>query len=283
MTICTTIGETRQWVAEQKKKGHRIGFVPTMGALHEGHLSLVRRSLSENDVTAVSIFVNPLQFGPNEDFAVYPRMPERDFSLLESLGTDMVFHPPAEELIGGNIQTFVDMHGLPDHLCGLRRPGHFRGVCTIVTKLFNIVQPDRAYFGRKDLQQLLIIEKMVQDLNFNIQIVPCPIVREPGGLAMSSRNLYLSTQERKEAVVLSRAIKKAASLPWENAQASRIIEELRQVIESAPSARIDYIQIVDRQLNDVQTVSPGDILALAVFIGKTRLIDNYIFGEELNF
>ncbi|MDZ7317292.1 MAG: pantoate--beta-alanine ligase [candidate division KSB1 bacterium] len=283
MTICTAIGETRQWVAEQKKNGHMIGFVPTMGALHEGHLSLVRRSLAENDVTAVSIFVNPLQFGPNEDFAVYPRMPERDFSLLESLGTDMVFHPPAEELIGGDIQTFVDMQGLTDHLCGLRRPGHFRGVCTIVTKLFNILQPDRAYFGRKDLQQLLIIEKMVQDLNFNIQIVPCPIVREADGLAMSSRNLYLSPQERKEAVVLSQAIKKAASLPWENAQASQIIKELRQVIDSAPSARIDYIQIVDRELNDVTIVHSGDILALAVFIGKTRLIDNYIFGEELNF
>lgn len=260
-----------------------IGFVPTMGALHEGHLSLVRRAAAENDVVVASIFVNPLQFGPNEDLARYPRMPEQDLMQLDRAGVAACFLPSAKELLGADMQTYVDMNGLPDHLCGLKRPGHFRGVCTIVTKLFNIVAPRRAYFGRKDLQQLLIIEKMVRDLNFNVEIIACPIVRETDGLAMSSRNLYLSPPERRDATVLSQAIRRVAASDWLGRAASSIIDELTTMIGSVPSARIDYISIVDRRLFDVETVAPGDILALAVFIGATRLIDNYIFGEQIDF
>ncbi len=283
MFVGTSIIETRTLLKELRRRERSVGFVPTMGALHEGHLSLVRRSLAENEVTAVSIFVNPLQFGANEDLAVYPRMPEKDFALLEDLGVDLCFYPTVDELIGSDIQTYVDMHGLPDHLCGLSRPGHFRGVCTIVAKLFNIIEPQRAYFGRKDLQQLLIIEKMVQDLNFPLQIIACPIVREPDGLAMSSRNLYLSPQERREATVLSRAIKQAAASDWNGTPAAKLIAELRRTIEQVSSACIDYVKIVDRRLEDVEIVHSGDILAMAVFIGRTRLIDNHIFGEEVTF
>lgn len=271
----------RNW--SRAHSGQEVGFVPTMGALHEGHLSLVRRAAAENDVVVASIFVNPLQFGPNEDLARYPQMPEQDMMLLDRVGGDACFLPSAEELLGVDMQTYVDMNGLPNHLCGLKRPGHFRGVCTIVAKLFNIVAPRRAYFGRKDLQQLLIIEKMVRDLNFDVEIVACPIVRETDGLAMSSRNLYLSPQERRDATVLSQAIKRAAASDWLGRTAASLIEELTAMIGAVPSARIDYISIVDRRLLDVETVAAGDILALAVFIGATRLIDNYIFGEQIDF
>jgi pantoate--beta-alanine ligase len=277
------IEQVREWVRAHKALNRRIGFVPTMGALHEGHLSLVRRAIKENDVTVVSIFVNPLQFSVNEDLQKYPRALEQDIHLLSQCGVDLCFHPQASELLGEDLQTFVNMQDLPEHLCGLKRPGHFRGVCTIVAKLFNIVTPDRAYFGRKDLQQLFIIQKMVRDLNFSVEIVPCSIVREADGLAMSSRNLYLSPDERKDAAVLSWIIKQAADSPWTQITACALIERLREILATVASARIDYIQIVDESLEDVKLVNKEDILTLAVYIGSTRLIDNYVFGEELNF
>jgi pantoate--beta-alanine ligase len=283
LKVHDNIEEIHEWIRSHKVLNHTIGFVPTMGALHEGHISLVRRSIAENDVTIVSIFVNPLQFGVNEDLQKYPRPLEEDIFLLDQCGVDLCFHPQASELLGEDLQTFVDMQGLPEHLCGLKRPGHFRGACTIVAKLFNIVSPDRAYFGRKDLQQLFIIQKMVHDLNFPIEIVPCPIVREKDGLAMSSRNLYLSSNERKDAAILSRIIKQAAESSWAGCDAAELTSRLRETVAAVASARIDYIQIVDKSLEDVKFVQKGDILVLAVYIGGTRLIDNYIFGESLNF
>jgi pantoate--beta-alanine ligase len=283
LKVIDHIEQVREWVRAHKTLNHRIGFVPTMGALHEGHLSLVRRSTAENDVAVVSIFVNPLQFGVNEDLQKYPRPLEKDIRMLSQCGVDLCFHPQASELLGEDLQTFVDMQGLPEHLCGLKRPGHFRGVCTIVAKLFNIVSPDRAYFGRKDLQQLFIIQKMVRDLNFSVEIVPCPIVREADGLAVSSRILYLSPDERKDATILSKVIKQAAEAPWAELTASELIAQLRKSVTAVASARIDYIQIVDESLEDVKLVKNGDILALAVYIGSTRLIDNYVFGQKLNF
>lgn len=282
MKVFDNIEHVREWVRTHKALNHCIGFVPTMGALHEGHLTLVRRSIAKNDVTIVSIFVNPLQFGANEDLQKYPRPLEQDIRLLSQNGVDVCFYPEPSELLGENL-TFVDMHSLPEHLCGLKRPGHFRGVCTIVAKLFNIVSPDRAYFGRKDLQQLFIIQRMARDLNCAVEIVPCPIVRETDGLAMSSRNVYLAPGERKDAVVLSMAIKQAAAAPLAELSASELINQLGATIAAVASARVDYIQIVDESLEDVSLVKNGDILALAVYIGNTRLIDNFVFGEEINF
>lgn len=283
MLVIKEIKRIREILKEIKKDDKKIGFVPTMGALHRGHESLIKSSIKENDFTVVSIFVNPIQFGPNEDFLKYPRLFEDDKSICEDLGVDILFNPEVEEIFGDNFLTFVDIERLKNNLCGISRPDHFRGVCTIVTKLFNIVKPDRAYFGKKDIQQLIIIKKMIEDLNFDIEIIECPIIREDDGLAMSSRNIYLNSTERKDATVLNIAIKDAISLIEKGEKNSdAIISFIQEKIKKLKSARIDYVKIVDNNMKDQSIIKNGDILALAVFIGRTRLIDNHIIGEVIN-
>jgi pantoate--beta-alanine ligase len=284
MHILHNITKVRKNIKAQKTLGASIGFIPTMGALHRGHLSLIEKSASQNDLTVVSIFVNPLQFAPNEDLAQYPSTPQQDIERAESAGADLIFHPAPRDILGDNILTFVDINNMQDNLCGRSRPGHFRGVCTIVTKLFNIVTPDRAYFGQKDIQQFLILKKMVADLNFNIQMIRCPIIREPDGLAMSSRNTYLSPSERQDAAILSRAIKQAVAINKSGInKTNKIVSQLSEFISQNVNAKIDYINIVDENMRDVSTVHNGHILALAVYIGSTRLIDNHIFGDDISF
>ncbi|MFN4245241.1 MAG: pantoate--beta-alanine ligase [Brevinematia bacterium] len=262
-----------------KREGKSIGFVPTMGALHEGHLSLVRQSKKDNDITVVSIFVNPTQFGPNEDYDAYPRQFETDKRLLETEGVDYLFYPSVDDMYPYGYETYVELKLLPNHLCGLSRPGHFRGVSTVVSKLFNIVQPDRAYFGQKDYQQAQIIKKMVRDLNFPIEIVVMPIVRESDGLAMSSRNSYLSQEERKNATVLYRSLQRAKDLILSGEKdVKKIKDEIRRIISSVPS-KIDYIEVVDPNTLDSLDLIPDRgsvVVAIAVYIGKARLIDNEI-------
>ncbi len=283
MVVVKEIKRIREILKEFKKQDKKIGFVPTMGALHKGHESLIEMCIKENDITVVSIFVNPIQFGPKEDFNKYPRTFEEDKKICESLGVDILFNPEVEEIFSPNFLTFVDIEKLQNNLCGLSRPHHFRGVCTIVTKLFNIVKPDKAYFGKKDIQQLIIIEKMVEDLNFDIKIVECPIIREQDGLAMSSRNKYLNPQERKDATILNTSIKEAIDLINKGEKNSdSIISFMKKRIKKIKSARIDYIKIVNRNMEDQKFIKNGDILALAVFIGTTRLIDNHIIGEQIN-
>lgn len=277
MKIAKTIKEVREIVSEWKKQGFSVGLVPTMGYLHEGHQSLIRCS-NENDRTVVSVFVNPIQFGPNEDFASYPRDLERDTKKCEEAGADLIFAPEASEMYAEDFSSFVDMTGPTDELCGLRRPGHFRGVCTVVSKLFNIVTPDRAYFGQKDAQQLAVIRRMVRDLSFGIEIVGCPIVREEDGLAKSSRNTYLSADERKAAVVISKSLKAGQEMIEKGeTDTAKIIASITAMIESEPLAKIDYIKAVDADsIEPVDTVSGRILFAAAVYIGKTRLIDNFI-------
>lgn len=277
MKVVKTIKEVREIVSEWKKQGLSVGLVPTMGYLHEGHQSLIRCS-NENDRTVVSVFVNPIQFGPNEDFASYPRDLERDTKKCEEAGADLIFAPEASEMYAEDFSSFVDMTGPTDELCGLRRPGHFRGVCTVVSKLFNIVTPDRAYFGQKDAQQLAVIRRMVRDLSFGIEIVGCPIVREEDGLAKSSRNTYLSTDERKAAVVISKSLKSGQEMIEKGeTDTAKIIDSITAMIESEPLAKIDYIKAVDADsIEPVNTVSGRVLFAAAVYIGKTRLIDNFI-------
>ena len=284
MQIVHTTRDARDIIAAQKQRKKTIGFVPTMGALHEGHLSLIRRAANEHDFTVVSIFVNPMQFGPQEDLSAYPRTPDADIKAAESAKTDLIFHPGPDDILGGEMLAFVDIDKLQDNLCGRSRPGHFRGVCTIVAKLFNIVTPDRAYFGQKDIQQFIILDKMARDLNFDIDMVRCTIVRESDGLAMSSRNAYLSPEERRQAVVLSRALALGARL-FKSGEtgADKIIAKLKDFIRQTSSARIDYVSIVDTIMRDVEQVHKNDILALALFIGQTRLIDNHIFGDTVVF
>ena len=277
MKIAKTIKEVREIVSEWKKLGLSVGLVPTMGYLHDGHQSLIRCS-NENDRTVVSVFVNPIQFGPNEDFASYPRDLERDTKKCEEAGADLIFAPEASEMYAEDFSSFVDMTGPTDELCGLRRPGHFRGVCTVVSKLFNIVTPDRAYFGQKDAQQLAVIRRMVRDLSFGIEIVGCPIVREEDGLAKSSRNTYLSADERKAAVVISKSLKAGQEMIEKGeTDTAKIIASITAMIESEPLAKIDYIKAVDADsIEPVDTVSGRILFAAAVYIGKTRLIDNFI-------
>lgn len=283
MEVIKNIKEVRELIKKYKRENKKIGFVPTMGALHKGHESLIKRSIKENDITVVSIFVNPIQFGPNEDFNKYPRPFEEDKKICSNLGVDILFNPEKDEIFGNNFLTFVDIEKLQNNLCGIKRPGHFKGVCTIVTKLFNIITPDRSYFGKKDIQQLIIIKKMVEDLNFDIEIIPCPIVRESDGLAMSSRNKYLSQEERNDAVILNIAIKESIYLIKKGEKDSnKIISFIKQKINDVKSARIDYIKIVNQDMLDKDFIENGDILALAVFIGTTRLIDNHIIGEDID-
>lgn len=268
---------------ELRKEGRIIGFVPTMGYLHEGHLSLVRRSKAECDVTFVSIFVNPTQFGPGEDYEKYPRDEERDLSLLKDLGVDYVFLPDVEDMYPEGYSTYVDEVSLSSYLCGASRPGHFRGVCTIVTKLFNIVKPHKAYFGKKDYQQYRIVERMVRDLQMEVEVVPCEIVREPDGLAMSSRNVYLNPEERKDATCLYRSLILARDMVRNGERnSSEIIKKMEEFILRHKSVkRIDYIAIVDLyDLTPVDTIRGKELIALAVFIGRARLIDNIEILEK---
>lgn len=280
MKILKSISEVRRVVNNNKDK--QIGFVPTMGFLHEGHLSLIKKAREENELVFVSIFVNPTQFGENEDLDSYPRDLERDSNLCLNAGVDYIFLPSANEMYGENFSTFVQVDKLREGLCGKSRPVHFNGVCTVVTKLFNIVKPNRAYFGEKDAQQLAIIKRLVKDLNIDVEIIGCPIVREEDGLAKSSRNSYLSEKERIESRVLSRGLKKCKAL-LESGE--RDVQALKKVIEEeinkAESSKIDYIEIVDSEsLQEVETVKNKILVAIAVFIGKTRLIDNFTFEEE---
>ena len=275
MKIVSTIKEVRECVSAWSREGQSVGLVPTMGYLHEGHMSLIDAA-RENDKVVVSIFVNPMQFGPNEDLESYPRDLNRDADMCKEHGVDLIFHPTPEEMYGDNFYSFVDMDVLTQELCGLTRPVHFRGVCTVVTKLFNIVAPDRAYFGQKDAQQLAIIRRMVKDLNMPIEIIGCPIIREEDGLAKSSRNTYLSTEERKAALVLSRSIFLAREMIEKGERSAKLIlEAMTKEIEKEPLAKIDYVKAVDLATIQQTDYIKGEVLiAIAVYIGKTRLIDN---------
>lgn len=277
MKVATTILETRNTVKEWKKQGYTVGLVPTMGFLHEGHASLIKKCREQNDKVVVSVFVNPTQFGPNEDLEAYPRDFEKDKALCESLGADLIFHPEPSEMYD-NPKAYVSINDLSDNLCGKTRPIHFKGVCTVVSKLFHIVTPDRAYFGQKDAQQLAIIKKMVKDLNFDIEIVGCPIVRESDGLAKSSRNTYLNEEERKAALCLSRSVKRGMEIIKEGISAKEVLDEMKKVINEEPLAKIDYVSMVDAlTMEDVDKVEGDVLVAMAVYIGKTRLIDNFSF------
>lgn len=279
MKIVGTIQEVREQVNEWKKQGLSVGLVPTMGYLHEGHKSLIDASVAGNDRTVVSVFVNPMQFGVGEDLESYPRDMQRDAALCESAGADLIFHPEPSEMYPQDFSSFVDMSTLTGGLCGKTRPIHFRGVCTVVSKLFNIVTPDRAYFGQKDAQQLAVIRHMVSDLSYGIEIVGCPIIREEDGLAKSSRNTYLNPQERQAALCLSRSLRQAkALLEGGETSASAVVDSIRTEIGKEPLARIDYVEVVDwKNLEPVETIDGAVLVAMAVYIDKTRLIDNIIF------
>lgn len=278
MKIVETIKEVREQVKEWKKQGLSVGLVPTMGYLHEGHKSLIDRAVAENDKVVVSVFVNPMQFGPTEDLESYPRDMERDVALCENAGAALVFHPEPSEMYEDDFSSFVDMNTLTGGLCGKTRPIHFRGVCTVVAKLFNIVTPDRAYFGQKDAQQLAVIRHMVSDLSFGIEIVGCPIIREKDGLAKSSRNTYLSAEERNAALILSQSLKEGKALVEAGEKdATKIKKVITDKINTEPLAKIDYVEIVDwKTLEPVSTIDAPILTAIAVYIGKTRLIDNFI-------
>ncbi|RYD02832.1 hypothetical protein N752_22725 [Desulforamulus aquiferis] len=278
MRLCKTINEIRPLIKSIRLENKTVGLVPTMGYLHEGHLALVREARQCCDFVVMSIFVNPTQFGPKEDFGSYPRDLQRDSALAADAGVDIIFAPEVEEMYPQGFRTSVDVEGITDVLCGAARPGHFRGVATVVTKLFNIVQPDRAFFGQKDYQQVLVIKGLVRDLNINIKVVDVPIARESDGLALSSRNVYLSESEREAAKVLSRSLAKAQE---QVANGIRSIEEIRGLvvseIESEPLARIDYVEIRSiPDLKDLKVLEDRALLALAVKFGNTRLIDNKV-------
>ncbi len=277
MKILTTVKEVREYVKNARMAGKTVGLVPTMGYLHEGHASLVKKSVAECDVTVVSIFVNPTQFAPNEDFDAYPRDLERDVKLLAECGADCVFHPEADEMYFPDATTTIVPDVLSKNLCGKTRPIHFGGVCTVVGKLFNIVTPDKAFFGQKDAQQLAIIKRMVRDLNFGVEIVGCPIIREEDGLAKSSRNTYLNPEERKAALCLSQAVKIGQELVLAGEKSTKVIlDKMIKHIEKEPLAKIDYVQAVDMSMQDVDTICGETLFAMAVYIGKTRLIDNFM-------
>jgi pantoate--beta-alanine ligase len=282
MQVIKKINDVRKILNEVRADSKSIGFVPTMGALHDGHLHLMKESKNNNDYTVVSIFVNPIQFSQGEDLSKYPRDLGKDTKLTDSVGVDLIFNPEPEEILGTDLLAFVDILKLQDNLCGLSRPGHFKGVCTIVAKLFNIVKPDKAYFGKKDIQQLYIIKKMTKDLNFDIDIIPCDIIRENDGLAMSSRNQYLSKIERKDAVIINKSLKEAVKVIEKGEKSAKfVISLIKNKIKSVNYSIIDYVKIVNGNMEDVEKISKGDIIACAVFFGKTRLIDNYIIGEKI--
>jgi pantoate--beta-alanine ligase len=276
--ITTTIEETRRAVAMARAARQRIGLVPTMGALHAGHLSLIQAARRECDFVAVSIFVNPTQFGPREDLSRYPRPFENDVKLCAAENVDLIFHPAPEIMYAPSFETYVEVHHLQDGLCGAARPGHFRGVCTVVLKLFNILEPDIAYFGQKDAQQARILMQMARDLDLRVELKACPIVREPDGLALSSRNVYLDAEQRKNATVLNRALQKVHSrLEDGERDAATLIREMRGMIDATPGARVDYVSIVDwERLQPLASLHGKVLIALAVFFGATRLIDNLL-------
>lgn len=291
MITATTIEEARKTIKKWKAEGLTVGLVPTMGALHDGHASLVAAAVSDCDRVVTSVFVNPTQFGEGEDLESYPRDFERDCKILEEKGCHMVFHPSVQEMYPDGYGTYVNLESeMTKQLCGRSRPGHFRGVCTVVSKLFNITTPDRAYFGQKDAQQLAVIRRMVKDMDFDIEIVGCPTVREKDGLAKSSRNSYLNDEERQAAAVLYRSIEKAKELAAAGASgtseasaadphsiaAADLLKTMTDVVSSEPMARIDYIEAVDgHTLMPKEYLAPGDLVAMAVYIGDTRLIDNF--------
>ncbi|MDO5560236.1 MAG: pantoate--beta-alanine ligase [Oscillospiraceae bacterium] len=280
MTVVNTISEVRKIVKQWKREGMTVGLVPTMGYLHEGHQSLIRAAC-ENDKVVVSIFLNPMQFGPDEDLASYPRDIQRDKTKCMEAGADLIFAPDPEEMYCDNFQSYVDVDLLTKELCGLTRPCHFRGVCTVVTKLFNIVTPDRAYFGQKDAQQLAVIKRMTEDLNMDIEIIGCPIVREKDGLAKSSRNTYLSDEERKAALVLSQAVKLGENMVNNGEKdCEKVISAMTDIINSEPLARIDYVKITSLlTMQQVKHIDEPVLAAVAVYIGRTRLIDNFSFNQ----
>ena len=280
MKIVKSIDGLRKDLKGYKLEGKSIGLVPTMGFLHEGHASLIRKARAENDIVVVSDFINPIQFGPKEDLKTYPRDLESDSKLCENIGVDFIFAPEASEMYHDR-KTFVDIEDMSNNLCGAKRPGHFRGVCTVCTKLFNITGADRAYFGQKDAQQVAIIKKVVFDLNIPIEIIPCPIVREDDGLALSSRNTYLSEEERKAALCLSKAIFKGEDLAKSGSSVSEVLSKMKEIKSSEKLARIDYISAVDLStMEDAKDFDGDRLVAIAVFIGKTRLIDNFIYRRE---
>ncbi|MBR5270683.1 MAG: pantoate--beta-alanine ligase [Clostridia bacterium] len=277
MVLVKTIKEVKELVNKWKSEGQSIGLVPTMGYLHEGHKSLIERSVKENDRTIVSVFVNTIQFGPNEDLATYPRDIESDKKLCESVGADLIFNPEPDEMYGDRFCTHVDMSILTEDLCGASRPGHFRGVQTVVLKLFNIVMPNKAYFGEKDAQQLAVIKRMVEDLNVNVEIVGCPIVREADGLAKSSRNTYLSKEEREAATIINKALTIGKELIKNGERDTKtVVDKITAVINSEPMANIEYIKIVDLlTIKPVEKIEGSVLCAAAVRFGTTRLIDNF--------
>ena len=277
MKAVKTVADVRREVNPLKEKGQSIGLVPTMGFLHEGHLRLIQRAREENDFVMVSIFVNPTQFGENEDFGSYPKDLERDLKKCQEAGVDLVFHPSPQDMYTDH-KTYIKVEDLSEKLCGVTRPIHFRGVATVCAKLFNISKADRAYFGQKDAQQFIILQKMVQDLNFDIQLIPCPIVREKSGLALSSRNKYLSPKEKEDALVLQKSLKKAKAMLDDHKDPKDILAEMKKIIEEVDYAKIDYIKIVDaKNLEDVDKITDDVLVALAVEIGPARLIDNIIY------
>ncbi len=282
MKVVTTIAEMKDLVSSWKGEGKIVGFVPTMGYLHEGHLSLVRASVEQCDRTVVSIFVNPTQFGPGEDFERYPRDTERDLSLLRPMGVDAVFMPEVEEFYPPGYQTYVEVTGITNRLCGLSRPGHFRGVTTVCCKLFNVVSPHKAFFGKKDFQQFTVLSRMVKDMDMDIEIVPMPIVREADGLAMSSRNTYLNIEERRAALCLSRSLKKAQEMFARGERSAGVIrDEVESTIKAEPLAEIDYVSVCDPlTFDEVDEVKRGTLVALAVKVGPARLIDNTQLGVD---
>jgi len=278
MNIVSKVSKVRGLVRGWKKEGLSVGLVPTMGYLHEGHLSLIKKCREENDLVVVSIFVNPTQFGENEDLSSYPRDLKADSALCKSAGVDLIFNPSPEEMYIDPC-AYVNINGLSKNLCGKSRPIHFKGVCTVVSKLLNIVTPDRAYFGEKDAQQLAIIKKMVKDLNFDVKIVGCPIVREKDNLAKSSRNFYLNEEERQAALILSKALELGKDYLKKDNNVNHLKEVIVNKINSEPLAKIDYVEVVDSlNIEPVSEIKKDILVAVAVYIGNTRLIDNFTFN-----
>ena len=273
------IKELRSLIKSWKREGLSVGFVPTMGALHEGHESLIKKAVEENDKVVVSVFVNPTQFGPNEDYDSYPRNIDKDLDICMNAGASVVFNPEPSEMYFDNKSTSVSVSNLTSVLCGAKRPGHFDGVCLVVSKLLNIVTPDKAYFGEKDAQQVAVLRRMVRDLNIDVEIVACPIIREEDGLAKSSRNTYLSKEERKAALVLSRSLGLAKDLLKDGERnANKLKEIIKEEISKEPLAKIDYVEIVDSDsLENVEAIEKNVLIPIAVYIGKTRLIDNFTY------
>lgn len=273
------IKELRSLIKAWKREGLTIGYVPTMGALHEGHESLIKRAVKENDKVIVSVFVNPAQFGPNEDYDSYPRNINKDLEICINAGASIVFNPEPSEMYYDNKSTSVSVSNLTSVLCGAKRPGHFDGVCLVVSKFFNIVTPDKAYFGEKDAQQVAVIKRMVRDLNIDVEIIACPIVRESDGLAKSSRNTYLSGEERKAALVLSRSLNLAKDALKKGERSASLLKDIiKEEINKEKLAKIDYVEIVDSDsLENVETIEKSVLIPIAVYIGKTRLIDNFTF------